>query len=453
MLIDGHAHLYEKDYDNDRDNVIAHAINSGLQYILNVATGFEALKKSILIAEKYDFIYLAAGVHPHYSVEEDCEKVIKLLDHPKIVAIGEIGMDFFRDYSPRDRQEEVFRIFLKESVKRNLPVIIHQRNAQEDVKKIILEELKGKRKGVMHCFSGDSAWAKECIKMGFLISFAGNITYPKATALREVAKEISIDNMLIETDCPWLAPQKFRGQRCEPAYVQYTAEEIAKIKGLTIEDVKRVTGHNFRQMFKIGNIKQNGKIAYKIRNSLYLNITNRCTSECTFCVKNYKDFVKGHYLRIEKEPGFSEIIKEIGDPKKYEEIVFCGYGEPTIRLDVVKEVSKWVKDKGGRIRIDTNGHGNLINQRPIAKELKDIVDSISVSLNADNEEGYEKLCKPIYGKKTFEEVRKFIIECKKYISDVSVTVVDMPGVNIEKCKKIADELGIKLRIRKYDEVG
>jgi TatD DNase family protein len=453
MLIDSHAHLDDHDFDKDRDSVIAHAINSGLHYILNVATGYESLKTSISIAEKHDFIFLAAGIHPHYSQKEDIEKITPLLNHPKLVAIGEIGLDYYRDHSPIDKQKEIFRLFLREAKSRNLPVIIHQRQAQDDLLEIIKEEMAIPTRGVMHCFSGDIQWAKECIKMGFLISFAGNLTYPKALDLQRVAKEIPIENILIETDCPWLAPQNIRGKRCEPSHVKHTALKLAEIKGLSYDDVARITELNFKQLFRIGKLNDTGKIAYPIRKSLYLNITNRCTSECVFCVKNFCDYVKGHYLRLERDPSAAEIISAIGDSSAYEEIVFCGYGEPTLRLDVIKEVSKWVKEKGMNVRIDSNGHGNLINKRSIAPELKGLVDSISVSLNADSAEKYEKICRPVYGKKTFDEVRRFIIECKDYIPDVSITVIDMPGIDIEKCKEIARELGVGFRIRKYDEVG
>lgn len=453
MLIDSHAHLDDSQFKDDREKVIAHSVNSGVCVILNVATDLRSLEVSIELADKYDYIYIAGGIHPHNAQKEDFNKVVSLLDHPKLVAIGEIGLDNYRDYCPKEKQKEIFRKFLKEAKKRDLPVIIHQREAKEDIMQILKEELAGSYKGVMHCFSGDLEWAKECIKMGFYISFAGNITYPKAKNLRTVAKGIPIEKILIETDCPWLAPQEVRGKRCEPAYVNYVAEELAKVKYLSVNDIARITSLNFRQLFNVGNEDKESRVAYPIRNSLYLNITNRCTSECTFCVRNFKDYVKGHYLRLDDEPSVSEIIKEIGDPTKYDEVVFCGYGEPMLRLDVIKEVSRWVKEKGGKVRIDTNGHGNLICGRSILLELKGLVDSISVSLNVESSEKYDKICRPIYGKKTFEGVKQFIIECKEFIPDVSVTAIDMPGVDINKCKALAESLGVGFRVREYNEVG
>src|SRR3990172_2396295 len=171
----------------------------------------------------------------------------------------------------------------------------------------------------MHCFSGDIEFARKVMERGFYLSIAGPVTFPKADALREVVRQIPIEQMLIETDAPYLAPQAFRGKRNEPAYVRNTAEMIARVKGLSFEDVARITSFNAMQLFGIGRISAHGKIAYPIRNSLYLNITNRCTAACTFCVRYHTDFVKGHNLRLKDEPTAEEMIKEIGDPARYDE--------------------------------------------------------------------------------------------------------------------------------------
>jgi TatD DNase family protein len=196
-----------------------------------------------------------------------------------------------------------------------------------------------------------------------------------------------------------------------------------------------------------------GQIAYPIRNSLYLNITNRCSAACTFCVRYHTDFVKGHNLRLAEEPSADALIEEIGDPKRYTEVVFCGYGEPLLRLNVVKAVAGEVKKLGGRVRIDTNGHGNLINKRNILPELAGLVDAVSISLNAQNAELYNKVSQPQFGIGTYDAVKEFIQEAVKYIPDVTATVVTLPEVDVEACRKIAEELGAKLRVREYNVVG
>jgi TatD DNase family protein len=207
------------------------------------------------------------------------------------------------------------------------------------------------------------------------------------------------------------------------------------------------------QLFGIGEVPKKGRITYPIRNSLYLNVTNRCTSACTFCVRYFTDFVKGHNLRLADEPATEDLIREIGDPRKYDEVVFCGYGEPTLRLDVIKTVATEVKKRGGRVRIDTNGHGNLIHKRNILPELAGLVDAVSVSLNAQNAELYEKISQPKFGPEAYDAVKEFIAEAKKYIPEVTATVVTVPGVDVEACRKITDGLGVKLRVREYNVVG
>ena len=193
-------------------------------------------------------------------------------------------------------------------------------------------------------------------------------------------------------------------------------------------------------------------IAYQIGGSLYLNITNRCTSKCTFCIRyKTKLFNSEHQLWLKKEPTAKEIIEAIGDPAKYKEIVFCGYGEPLIRLDVVIEVSKWLKDKDAKVRIDTNGHGNLIHKRNIVPELKGLVDSISISLNAQNSKVYNEICRPGFGEKAFDAIIEFAKECKKYIPEVELTVVGIPQIDVKAAKKIADDLGVSFRVRTYYE--
>jgi TatD DNase family protein len=456
MLIDTHAHLEMREFNDDREDVIKRAREAGVDYIVTIGTTLESSRDAVLLAEKYDFIYAAIGIHPH-EVKDILHPAYEVLrrfaKHEKVVAYGEIGLDYFYEHSPKNDQKRKFRDMLREARELGLPVIIHDRDAHEDTMQIVSEEWSPDLGGVMHCFSGDIAMAKKMIDMGFSISIAGPVTFSKAEGLREVVRQIPIEHLLVETDSPYLAPQPLRGKRNEPAYVRHTAEMIAKVKGLTFDDVARITSFNAMQLFGMGKLPDRGRITYPIRNSLYLNITNRCTAACTFCVRYHTDFVKGHNLRLAEEPTAEEIIADIGDPTRYAEIVFCGYGEPLLRLDVVKTVSAEVKRRGGKVRIDTNGHANLIHKRNVLPELAGLVDAVSVSLNAQNGELYEKLSQPKFGPGTYDAVKEFIGEAKKYIPDVTATVVSAPGVDIEACRKIAEELDAKFRVREYDVVG
>ncbi len=266
---------------------------------------------------------------------------------------------------------------------------------------------------------------------------------------------VPVERMLVETDSPFLTPQPERGKRNEPAFLRHVAEELAKIKGLSPEDVGRITTRNVRRLFGIGPELPRGEIAYRIRNSLYLNITNDCTNECVFCRRLKNPVVKGHDLYLEKQPTFEEIVAAIGDPSGGEEIVFCGYGEPLLRLELVKKVARFLREKGfGNLRIDTNGQANLIHGRNVVPELAELVTRYSVSLNAATAEEYYQLCRPKYGLRAYEEVKKFILECKRHGASVVVTVVALPGIDLEACRRVAEgELGVPLRVRVYNEVG
>jgi TatD DNase family protein len=214
---------------------------------------------------------------------------------------------------------------------------------------------------------------------------------------------------------------------------------------------------NFFELFGIGKDAKTGKVSYQIRNSLYLNLTTRCTADCSFCTRLTKPVVQGYNLKLDREPTADEVWQSIDNCNKYDEIVFCGYGEPTLRLDVIKTVSKKIKAAGGKVRLNTNGHGNVINKRNILPELKGLVDSISISLNADTEEAYDLIVRPLPGLRNgiYYKVKKFIEEAKKYIPEVQSTIVThQEGVDEEKCEEISkNELDVNYRPRRYNNVG
>ncbi|MCX8031239.1 MAG: YchF/TatD family DNA exonuclease [Thermodesulfovibrionales bacterium] len=451
-MIDTHCHLEMKPFDTDRQEVIKRAKEAGLEAIITIGSDLFGNKKAVEISQQYDYVYATVGFHPHDAKDfnyETFELVKSLSKKDKVIAIGEIGLDYHYNNSPRNVQIEVFKDQLNFAKEIDYPVVIHSREAKSDTLSILKET--GHYKGVMHCFSGDKDMAKKVIDMGFFISLAGPVTYKNATKLQDIARYIPDEFLLLETDAPYLAPEPLRGKRNEPAFIFHTARFVAKLRQISEDDIVRITSLNAKKLFRLGNSTE-GVFAYKIRDSLYLNITNRCTNECSFCVRFHTDYVKGHNLKLQREPSEIELIKAIGDPTNYKEIVFCGYGEPTLRLDLIKKVAKWIKEKNGFVRINTNGHGNLINKRNILPELKGLVDSVSVSLNAQNEEIYNKVCKPIF-KNAFEEVINFIKEAKKYIPHVQITVVTLAEVELKKCQEIAKELGVPIRFRHLDIVG
>ncbi|HSB51050.1 MAG TPA: YchF/TatD family DNA exonuclease [Dissulfurispiraceae bacterium] len=453
-MIDTHCHLEMETFDPDRGAVIERARAAGLEALVTIGSDLEGCEKAVQLCHAYDLVYATVGIHPH-DAKDFKETVFERIKSwagngdPKVIGIGEIGLDYHYDHSPRDVQREAFARQLRFAKEMDLPAVIHSREAKKDTLQI-LDDVQANR-GVMHCFSGDRETAKRAIAMGLHISIAGPVTFKNASNLQEIARIIPDESLLIETDAPYLTPEPLRGKRNEPAFIVNTAKFLAEIRDVSQEDIDRITTLNAKRLFSIGRLPE-GEIAYKIRDSLYLNVTNRCTSRCLFCVRFHTDYVKGHNLRLQRDPTADELKAAIGEPLQYKEVVFCGYGEPLLRLHTLKVVASWVKQKGGKVRLNTNGHGNLIHGRNILPELQGLVDAVSVSLNAQNEETYEAICRPTF-EGAYGAVLEFIREAKRYVPDVQVTVVEAEGVDIAGCRTLTEELGVPLRVRKLDIVG
>lgn len=454
-LIDTHCHIYYPDFEADWDQVLARADENGIRGMVVVGADLASSRQAVQIAGQYEHIYCTVGIHPHDVLQAD-ESAFEEIRHlalgsPKCVAIGEIGLDFYRDRAPRDIQRSVFSRFLQLARELDKPVVIHDRDAHQET----LEQIKvaGVNNGVMHCFSGDISFARQCLDQGLYISIPGTVTYPSNDQLREVVRSVPLERLLLETDCPYLSPTPHRGKRNEPAYTRITAEKVAELKGLTVEDVGRITTMNAGRLFGIPLWDSSTKLAYRIRNSLYLNITNRCSNRCTFCAKFDEFTVKGHNLRLDHEPGFEELMAAIGQPVGIDEVVFCGFGESLLRLELVKQIAGALKKRGYRIRINSDGQANLVHGRNILPELEGLVDSISISLNAPDAVTYGKLCNTPFGEAGFAGVCDFLQEAPRYIPEVTATAVTVPGVDIEACRRLAESLGVQFRVREYAEVG
>lgn len=252
MLIDSHAHLEMKEFDPDRKEVIERARLAGVDCIVTVGTNPGLSRKALSIARQYENIYATVGIHPHdvaQAGDQTLDELKLLAEDPKIVAYGEIGLDYFRNISPREKQIEMFAKQLELASELNLPVIIHDRDAHEET--LSLVKSSGVCSGVFHCFSGDWAMAKQCIDLGFYISVPGVVTFEKSKVLQEVVRKAPLDSILLETDCPYLTPVPHRGKRNEPSFIVHTAKKVAEITGLTWEDVARKAAANTRKLFRI----------------------------------------------------------------------------------------------------------------------------------------------------------------------------------------------------------
>ncbi|MFL6216817.1 MAG: TatD family hydrolase [Blastocatellia bacterium] len=263
MYIDSHAHIESEDFDGDRTAMIERAREAGVEIIVAVGNGDlskDSHTAAQRIADKYDFIYTTVGVHPHEARlldDQMYDRLAELAAHPKVIAWGEIGLDYHYDNSPRDVQRAAFRRQLQMARERRLPAVIHTREAEEDTLQILREEWQSAGlPGIIHCFTGTRAFAEAAVEMGFLISFSGVVTFKKADDLRETARALPVDKILIETDAPFLAPVPFRGRRNEPAYVIETARSIADLRGLAAEEIGRATSANFKRLFNLEGASQ-----------------------------------------------------------------------------------------------------------------------------------------------------------------------------------------------------
>jgi TatD DNase family protein len=340
----------------------------------------------------------------------------------------------------------------------NLPLVIHSREADDDLL-ATLDAAAGAKlpRGVLHCFTGDAALAREVLARGFYISFSGIVTFKNAPEVQAAARVTPLERLLVETDSPYCAPVPLRGKTNEPANVIYTIRFLADLYGLTENDVRRITAANAAHLFGLRLEAGGPCLVYPIRRSLYVNLTNECSNRCMFCPRSVGELVvKGHDLKLPREPTAAEVIQALQDARveNYEEVVFCGFGEPTLRLDVLKEVALEVKGRWHvRTRLNTNGQGSAIAGRDITEELAPLIDSVSVSLDAPDAATYETLCRPTIPN-AFEAVCDFIRRAKGRIATIRATAVAVPGLDLEAVRRVAEkDLGVTFEVRAFNVVG
>ncbi len=253
-FIDSHAHLDDERFDEDREELINSLQENGIEAVLNPGADLKTSRAAVALADKYPFIYAAVGCHPHDSkfMDDDTMNIFReLAKNKKVLGIGEIGLDYYYDNSDRETQKIWFREQIRLAKELDLPYIVHDRDAHEDIIRIMKEEHHSGTRGILHCYSGSVEMAREFMKLGFYISLGGPVTFKKAKTPKMVAKEVPMERLLIETDCPYLAPEPFRGKRNEPKLVKHVAEEIAKIREVTASEIAEKTKENFKRLFNL----------------------------------------------------------------------------------------------------------------------------------------------------------------------------------------------------------
>jgi TatD DNase family protein len=253
MLVDSHCHLDFPDFADELDDVVQRARDGGVGLFLTINTHLSRFERVLAVAERFPDVYCTVGTHPHEAGSEplaEIGKLVELANHPKVVGFGETGLDYYYDKSPREQQRASFRAHIAAARQTGLPVIVHTRDADDDTIAILAEEMgKGAFTGLIHCFSSGPELAAKAVEMGLYISISGIVTFKKAEALQETVKGVPLDRLLVETDCPYLAPIPFRGKRNEPAYVAHTAAKLAELKGVAPEELAQATTGNFMRLF------------------------------------------------------------------------------------------------------------------------------------------------------------------------------------------------------------
>ena len=253
MIFETHAHLNDPAFDEDRDFLINNLPQKGIEAVMNVGCCLESSHDCIALAEKYPFVYASVGSHPDSADEvneEVIEKYRQMASHPKVLAIGEIGLDYYYETIPREIQQKAFRMQMELAKELDMPVIVHERNAHDDGMRIVKEFPTVK--GVFHCYSGSAEMARQLVNMGWYIGFTGVLTFKNARKAVETAESIPLDRIVLETDCPFMAPEPFRGKRNDPGYLYRMAERLAEIRGISVEEVHAVTTDNAKKLYRLG---------------------------------------------------------------------------------------------------------------------------------------------------------------------------------------------------------
>ncbi len=462
MLIDTHAHLDDPRFAGEVESLLARARVFGVNRTITIGVDLATSREAVELAREHpEDLSAAVGLSPFDADVYDsdyAQALESLAQQPGVVAWGEIGLEYHHDCASHEVQRNVFLDQLRRARRLGLPVIIHDRDAHEDILKCLrqAEDYPAFREppyGVMHCFSGDLEMAKQVIDLGYLISIAGVVTFKNARDYQDIVSQLPLESLVVETDSPWLTPHPHRGKRNEPSYVRFTARKVAELQKVELNELARVTTANARQLF---NLPQNeghgGEIVYPLNDNLYLNLTSRCNNNCTFCVRRSKLGLGGYRLWLDREPTAEELIAAIGNPVNYNEVVFCGFGEPLLRPATAIAVAGWLREQGASVRIDTNGSAHRTLGLPVEELvnlLQPVVNRLSVSLNADDEESYAKLCLPREGEAAFGAVKEFVQTAVKAGIPVTCTAVALPELDVSAIEALARSWGADFRVRSY----
>jgi len=419
-MIDSHCHLNLRHFEDDREIAIARAISDGVAAFMNIGYDEESLRETMELIERYPFMFGSAGVHPHDAARYDEQldaQVRHALDHPRVVAVGEIGLDFYRDLTPRDVQLDVFRRMIRLARERHKPIVIHCRDAFNEVIETLISE-GGTYRGIFHAFSAGEAEARSIFELGFHVGIGGVITYRNAR-LAETVAALPADRIVVETDSPYLTPHPWRGKRNEPAFVAHVLRAVARTRGISLAEADRITTENYLNAMGLA-ADALPRPVYKIEDTLYIH----CASA---------------------QPADLDAFA----PEDTAEAILTGVADPLENMERVLGLAARARERGWRVRLHTPGLANLAAGRDVTKDLAGAVDEIVVMLFGVNQRQHDELAYPALGAEGWESLRDFVRCSVASGIETVCEFIATPGFESEPCRELARELGARYDIRMY----
>ncbi len=419
-MIDSHCHLNLQHFEDDREGTIARAVSDGVVAFVNIGYDRESLRETLELVERYPFVFGAAGVHPHdaATLDDNLEATVRhALDHPRMIAVGEIGLDFYRNLAPREVQVETFRRMIRLAREKNKPIIIHCRDAFNEVIDV-LESEGGTYRGIFHAFSAGEAEARKVSELGFHVGIGGVVTYRNAR-LGETVAGIPIERVVLETDSPYLTPHPWRGKRNEPSFVAHVARTVARVKGLSPAEIDHAT---MQSTFDALGLDAGAlpRPVYKIENAVYIQAASADPAD------------------VDAAPG-----------EGVEEAIITGFTDPLERPEHVLALAARARERGWRVRVNTMGLANHAAGRDVTPELAGNVDEVNVILFGPNARVHDELAYPGVGTEGWASIREFVRASVAAKIETVCEFVAVPGFEAEPCREFAHELGATYDIRMY----